>query len=59
MKKIRIKQVKSGIGQTLRQKRTLQALGLRKMHQSVEHEVTPQIKGMVAKVEHLVIIEEI
>ena len=59
MKKIRIKQVKSGIGRTLRQKRTLHALGLKKMHQSVEHEVSPQILGMVAKVQHLVVIEEI
>ncbi len=59
MKKIRIKQVKSSIGRTLRQKRTLEALGLKKMHQSVEHEMTPQIKGMVDKVLHLVIIEEI
>jgi len=59
MKKIKITQVKSGIGRPLRQKRTLEALGLRKMHHSVEKVATPQILGMVAKVQHLVSIEEI
>jgi len=59
MKKIRITQVRSGIGQTLRQKRTLEALGLKKMHYSVEVEATPQILGMCRKVEHLVKVEEI
>jgi large subunit ribosomal protein L30 len=59
MKKIKITQVKSGIGQTLRQKRTLEALGLKKMHYSVEVEATPQILGMCRKVEHLVKVEEV
>jgi len=59
MKKIRITQVKSGIGRPLRQKRTLEALGIRKMNQTVEHEATQVILGMVRKVEHLVKIEEI
>ena len=59
MKKIKITQVRSGIGRPLRQKRTLQALGLRKMQHSVEKVATPQILGMVAKVQHLVSIEEI
>jgi large subunit ribosomal protein L30 len=59
MKKIKITQVRSGIGRPLRQKRTLEALGLRKMHHSVEKAATPQILGMVAKVQHLVSIEEI
>ncbi len=59
MKKIKITQVRSGIGRPLRQKRTLEALGLRKMHQSVEHEATPQILGMVDKVKHLVTVAEI
>jgi large subunit ribosomal protein L30 len=59
MKKIRIKQVRSGIGRPLRQKKTLVALGLKKMQQCVEHEATPQILGMVAKVQHLVSVEEI
>ena len=59
MKKIKITQVRSGIGRPLRQKRTLAALGLRKMHHSVEKTATPQILGMVAKVQHLVSVEEI
>jgi large subunit ribosomal protein L30 len=59
MKKIKITQVRSGIGRPLRQKRTLQALGLRKMHHTVEHDATPQILGMVNKVNHLVKVEEV
>jgi large subunit ribosomal protein L30 len=59
MKQIRITQIKSGIGRPLRQKRTLQALGIRKMHHSVEKDATPQILGMVAKVNHLVTVEEL
>ena len=59
MKKIRITQVKSGIGRPLRQKRTLEALGIRRMHHTVEKEATPQLLGMVEKVRHLVTIEEI
>ncbi len=59
MKRIRIKQIRSGIGRTLRQKRTLYALGIRKMHQSIELEASPQIMGMVEKVQHLLIIEEV
>jgi large subunit ribosomal protein L30 len=59
MAKIRITQVRSRIGSTKRQKRTLDALGLRKMNRSVEVESTPQILGMVTKVRHLVTIEEL
>ncbi len=59
MKKIRIKQIKSGIDRPERQKRTLIALGLRKMHQTVKVEATPQIEGMVNKVRHLVSVENI
>jgi large subunit ribosomal protein L30 len=59
MSKIRITQVKSKIGKPERQKRTLEALGIHKMHHSVEHEATPQILGMVVKVQHLVKVEEI
>ena len=58
MKKIRITQVRSGIGRPLRQKRTLQALGIRRMHHTVEKKATPQILGMVAKINHLVTVEE-
>ena len=59
MSKIRITQIKSKIGKPERQKRTLEALGIHKMHHSVEHEATPQILGMVVKVRHLVKVEEI
>lgn len=59
MAKIRIKQVGSKIGSTQRQKKTLEALGLRKINHVVEHEGTPQIMGMVGKVHHLVEVEEI
>lgn len=58
MAKIKIKQVRSAIGRTKNQKRTLEALGLRKLHQVVEHEVTPSILGMVATVEHLVEVQD-
>ena len=59
MAKIKVRQVKSQIGRLKNQKRTLEALGLRKMNQVVEHEATPQILGMVNKVKHLVSIQEI
>ena len=59
MDKIRITQVKSKIGRPERQKRTMVALGLKKMNQTVVHEATPQVIGMVKKVAHLLNIEEI
>lgn len=59
MAKIRITQVKSVIGSTKRQKATMEALGLKKMHQTVEHEATPQIIGMVNKMRHLISVEEV
>jgi large subunit ribosomal protein L30 len=59
MAKIRVTQVRSRIGRPERQKLTLAALGLRKMNQTVEHELTPSIKGMVNAVSHLVKVEEI
>lgn len=59
MSKIKVTQVKSGIDRPERQKRTLKALGLRKMNASVEVEATDQVKGMVAKVLHLVKVEEV
>ena len=59
MARIRITQVKSKIGRPERQKRTLEALGIRKLNHSVEHEATPQILGMVVKVRHLVKVENI
>jgi len=59
MTKVRIKQVKSQINRPARQKKTLVALGLRKMNQVVEHDATPQIMGMVAKVQHLIEVQEV
>jgi large subunit ribosomal protein L30 len=59
MAKIRVTQIKSKNGMPARQRRTLEALGIRKMHQSVEHEATPQILGMVEKIRHLVKTENI
>ena len=59
MSKIKVTQVKSGIDRPERQKRTLRALGLRKVNASVEVEATEQIKGMVTKVLHLVKVEEV
>lgn len=59
MVKIRITQVKSRIGSTARQKRTLDALGLKKTNRTVEVEGTPQVRGMVARVGHLLKVEEV
>ena len=59
MSKIKITQIKSGLDRPERQKLTLRALGIRKMHNPVEHEATPQILGMVNKVKHLISVEEI
>ena len=59
MKKIKITQVKSVIDRPERQKKTMQALGLRKMNATVEVEATQQILGMVTKVNHLVKVQEL
>jgi large subunit ribosomal protein L30 len=56
---VKITQVKSSIGYNIRQRRTLEALGLRKMHQSVIKTNTPQIQGMVKKIQHLVLVEDL
>jgi large subunit ribosomal protein L30 len=56
MATIKIKQVKSGIGQTVRQKNTLRALGFLKLNQTIEKETTPQIMGMINKVAHLITV---
>ncbi|MGB5202639.1 50S ribosomal protein L30 [Eudoraea sp.] len=58
MAKIRVKQVRSSIKRPQNQKRTLEALGLRKIGHVVEHETTPNIMGMINKVKHLVSTEE-
>ncbi len=59
MSKVKITQVKSKNGATKKQVATLQSLGIRKIHQSVEIEVNPVYKGMIDKVLHLVKVEEI
>lgn len=57
MAKVKITQIKSVSGQSDRQRRTIQALGLRRMHHSVEKELTPQVKGMIEAVQHLLKVE--
>ena len=59
MAKIKIKQVRSKIDRPARQKRTLEALGLKKINQVVEHESTPQIMGMINAIKHLIEVEEV
>ena len=59
MAKVKVTQVRSKIGRPENQKRTLEALGLRKMNQTVVHENTPQITGMLNTVSHLVKVEEV
>jgi large subunit ribosomal protein L30 len=59
MAKIRITQVRSAIGRPKNQKATIVALGIKKMNSPVEKEATPQIIGMVRKIEHLVKVEEL
>ncbi len=55
---ITIKQVKSAIGYNRRQRATLVGLGIRKLHQVVEVEDTPSVRGMINKVSHLVVVVE-
>lgn len=57
-KLIRVTLVKSPIGYNLSQKRTVKALGLRKMNQTVEHKDSPTLRGMLNKVSHLIQVEE-
>ena len=57
-KKLCIKQIRSAIGREGTQKRTLEALGIRRLHQEVVHEDSPQIRGMIKKVPHLVDVRE-
>lgn len=59
MGKVRITQVKSSIGKSKRQKATIEALGIKKLNQSVEKEATPQLMGMITAVKHLVVVEEL
>ncbi|MEP2937708.1 MAG: 50S ribosomal protein L30 [Gilvibacter sp.] len=57
MAKIKVTKVRSAINRTQNQKRTLEALGLHKMGQTVEHDDSPTILGMINKVQHLVSVE--
>lgn len=57
-KKIRIRQVRSIIGGTVRQQRVLQSLGLRKMNHEVVHNATPAILGMIRAIPHLLEVTE-
>jgi len=57
-KSLRVKQVKSGIGFTQRQRQTLRGLGLKRMLQVVELEDTPAVRGMITSIAHLVKVEE-
>ncbi len=58
-KRVKIKQIKSAIGRLENQKRTVKALGLKKIGQTVEHDKTPVIQGMINTVRHLVQVEEV
>ena len=59
MKKVIVTQVKSSIGRNARQKATLQSLGLRRIGQSREHNLTPQVEGMIQKVNFMVNVKEV
>ena len=59
MGKVAVTQVRSTIRRPKRQKLTIKALGLGKLHRTVEHEATPQILGMINKVRHLVTVTEL
>ncbi|MHB1414746.1 MAG: 50S ribosomal protein L30 [Chloroflexota bacterium] len=59
MGKLRITQVRSGIGHVQNQRETLRSLGLRRMHMTVEHQDNPTIRGMVNTVAHLVRVEKV
>ena len=59
MKKLHITYSKSSIGYNVRQKATVKSLGLRKLNQTVIHDDTPVIRGMIKKVSHLVTVQEV
>lgn len=58
MAKLRVTWIKSGIGYAQDQKRTLKALGLNRLNQSVVHSDSPSVRGMINKVRHLIKVEE-
>lgn len=57
--KLKITQIRSAIDYTEKQRRTVRALGIKRLYQSMEHKDTPQIRGMIQRVKHLVKIEEV
>ena len=57
MHKVKVTWIKSGIGYAKDQRRTIRALGLNRLNQQVEHNDSPSIRGMIAKVQHLVEVE--
>lgn len=59
VKHIRVTLVRSAIGYPKRQKETVRALGFRRLHQTVEHVDSPAVRGMIAKVIHLLEVEEV
>ena len=59
MTRVKLTQVKSVIDRSQKQKDTMRALGLKKINQSVEKEVSPQVQGMIDKVAHLITIEKL
>ena len=59
MSKVKVTQIRSAIDRPERQKQTLVALGIRKMNHSVEVEATPQIKGMIESIKHLLTVKEV
>jgi len=59
MAKVKITQIRSQIGASAKQKGTLIALGLKKINATVEKEVSPQVQGMIDKVNHLVNVEQL
>jgi len=58
MSKLRVRWVRSSIGRRFDQKRTIRALGLRRLGQTVEHSDSASVRGMISKVQHLVAVEE-
>ena len=56
--RVRVKQIKSGVGGTDRQRQTLRGLGFRKLYQTVELEDSPSVRGMITAIAHLVRVEE-
>ena len=59
MARVKVTWTRSGINRKVEHRRTIRALGLKRLNQTVEHELTPQIKGMITAVSHMVQVEEV